>query len=52
MFACMSVHVYSVLGAGRERLVNVKELQMVVAILWLLGTEPRSSGRASSAFEH
>lgn len=49
---CLHVyaHVYSALGAGRER--DVREIQMVVAILWLLGTEPRSSGGASSAFDH
>lgn len=45
-------HVYSALGVRRERLVDVRELQMVVAIFWLLGTEPGSSGRASSARDH
>lgn len=48
IFACE----FSVLGAWRERLVDIRELQMVMAILWLQGTEPRFSGRASSALDH
>lgn len=49
----LSTKVYSIRGHNHVLLSSkVLELQKVVSAMWVLGVEPRSSGRASSALSH